>query len=143
MIPVMTRKGYSPEYAVGVTISSAIQGVIVPPSHNLVLYSIVASGIAGGVSVARLFLAGVVPGFVLLATLITVGLIISRARGYPRGDPVERREIPSIVFHGLLSLTPAVIILGEHHLRVGHRHGGRRPRDGLLARPGGAVAIAI
>lgn len=113
MIPVMTKKGYSPEYAVGVTISSAIQGVIVPPSHNLVLYSIVASGIAGGVSVARLFLAGVVPGFVLLATLITVGLIISFARGYPRGDPVERREIPSIVFHGLLSLTPAVIILGS------------------------------
>lgn len=113
MIPVMTKKGYSPEYAVGVTISSAIQGVIVPPSHNLVLYSIVASGIAGGVSVARLFLAGVVPGFVLLATLITVGLIISWARGYPRGDPVERREIPGIVFHGLLSLTPAVIILGS------------------------------
>lgn len=113
MIPIMKRKGYSAEYAVGVTISSAIQGVIVPPSHNLVLYSIVASGIVGGLSVARLFLAGVVPGFVLLATLIAVGLIISNVRGYPRGDPVERREIPSIVLHGLLSLTPAVIILGS------------------------------
>jgi tripartite ATP-independent transporter DctM subunit len=113
MIPIMQRKGYSAEYAVGVTISSAIQGVIVPPSHNLVLYSIVAAGIAGGISVARLFMAGVVPGFVLLATLITVGLIISWARGYPKGDPVERREIPGIVLHGLLSLTPAVIILGS------------------------------
>lgn len=113
MIPIMKRKGYSAEYAVGVTISSAIQGVIVPPSHNLVLYSIVASGIAGGISVARLFAAGVLPGFVLLATLITVGLIISWMRGYPKGDPVEVREIPSIVFHGFLSLTPAVIILGS------------------------------
>jgi len=113
MIPIMKRRGYSAEYAVGVTISSAIQGVIVPPSHNLILYSIAAAGIAGGISVARLFLAGIVPGFVLLATLIAVGLVISTMRGYPRGEPVRRREIPGVVFHGLLSLTPVVIILGS------------------------------
>src|SRR5512142_3207377 len=70
MIPIMKKKGYSPEYSVGLTISSAIQGVVVPPSHNLVLYSIAAAGIAGGISVPRLFLAGILPGFLLLATLI-------------------------------------------------------------------------
>lgn len=113
MIPIMKRKGYSPEYAVGVTISSAIQGVVVPPSHNLVLYSIAAAGIAGGLSVARLFLAGILPGFLLLATLITVGLWISAARSYPKGDPVDRRRIPGVVLHGLLSLTPAVVILAS------------------------------
>lgn len=113
MIPIMKRRGYSAEYAVGVTISSAIQGVIVPPSHNLILYAIAAAGIAGGISIARLFLAGIVPGFVLLATLIAVGLVISTMRGYPRGEPVQRREIPGVVFHGLLSLTPVLIILGS------------------------------
>ncbi len=113
MIPIMKKKGYSPEYAVGVTISSAIQGVVVPPSHNLVLYSIAAAGIAGGLSIAKLFLAGILPGFLLLATLITVGLWISAVRKYPKGDPVERRHIPRIVFHGLLSLTPAVVILAS------------------------------
>ncbi|HYD39615.1 MAG TPA: TRAP transporter large permease [Anaeromyxobacter sp.] len=113
MIPVMKQKGYSAEYAVGVTISSSIQGVIVPPSHNLILYSIAAAGIAGGLSIERVFLAGVVPGFLLLATLIAVGLIISAMRRYPRGEPTARAEIPGIIVHGLLSLTPAVIILGS------------------------------
>ena len=46
MIPMMVEKGYDPDYSVGVTISSAIQGVVVPPSHNMVLYSIVAGGFA-------------------------------------------------------------------------------------------------
>jgi tripartite ATP-independent transporter DctM subunit len=113
MIPVMKSKGYSADYAVGVTISSAIQGVVVPPSHNLILYSIVATGVVGGLSVGKLFMAGIVPGLLLLLTLCTVGVIISLRRKYPKGDPVERRRIPAIVLHGLLSLTPAFFILGS------------------------------
>ncbi|MCE5262174.1 MAG: TRAP transporter large permease, partial [Deltaproteobacteria bacterium] len=113
MIPIMVKKGYSPEYAVGVTISSAIQGVVVPPSHNLVLYSIVASTVIGGISVSKLFMAGIIPGFMLLATLSIVGVIISIKRKYPKGDPVALRQVPAIVFHGFLSLTPAVLILGS------------------------------
>jgi len=122
MIPIMVKKGYSPEYAVGVTISSAIQGVIVPPSHNLVLYSIVAAGVvvpsaAGGmervgIDVGKLFLAGIVPGLLLLVTLCVVGLIISIRRGYPKGDPVAWKQVPGILFHGVLSFTPAFVILG-------------------------------
>jgi tripartite ATP-independent transporter DctM subunit len=113
MIPAMSKKGYSVEYSVGVTISSAIQGVLVPPSHNMILYSIAASGIVGGMSVAKLFLAGMLPGCVLLITVIIVGVIISVRNKYPRGDPVEVRKIPMILFHGLVSLTPVVIILGS------------------------------
>jgi tripartite ATP-independent transporter DctM subunit len=113
MIPIMKKKGYPAEYAVGLTISSAIQGVVVPPSHNLVLYSIVASSVIGGISVAKLFLAGIVPGILLLITLCTVGVIISIRNKYPKGDPVELRKVPWTVFHGFLSLTPAVIILGS------------------------------
>lgn len=59
MIPAMKKKGYDADYAVGLTISSAIQGVVVPPSHNLVLFSVV----AGGISIKSLFLGGIVPGF--------------------------------------------------------------------------------
>ncbi|MDA8125164.1 MAG: TRAP transporter large permease [Deltaproteobacteria bacterium] len=113
MIPIMVKKGYSPAYAVGVTIASAIQGVVVPPSHNLVLYSIVAASVIGGISVGKLFMAGIIPGFLLLATLSIVGVIISIKRKYPKGDPVEFRKIPMIVLHGFLSLTPAVLILGS------------------------------
>lgn len=108
MIPAMKKKGYDADYAVGLTISSAIQGVVVPPSHNLVLYSIV----AGGLSIKSLFLGGVVPGFMLLGSLMTVAYLMAVKRGYPASEPIDRREVPGIVFHGLLSLSPAFIILG-------------------------------
>ncbi|MEH7545356.1 hypothetical protein COJ85_21810 [Bacillus sp. AFS076308] len=108
MIPMMKKKGYEADYAVGVTIASAIQGVVVPPSHNLVLYSLA----AGGVSIASLFMAGIVPGFIMLISLMITGYIIARKRGYQKADPVPRAEIGGILLHGLLSLSPAVIILG-------------------------------
>ena len=108
MIPAMVKKGYDADYAVGLTISSAIQGVVVPPSHNLVLYSIV----AGGLSIKSLFLGGIVPGFILLGSLMTVAYLMAIKRGYPPSEPVPRAEMPGIVFHGLLSLSPAFIILG-------------------------------
>jgi len=113
MIPSMIKKGYTPEYAVGVTISSSIQGVLVPPSHNMILYAIAASGIAGGLSIAKLFLAGIMPGIVLLIAMIIVGLIISIKNKYPKGDPVEFRKVPMILVHGMVSLTPVIIILGS------------------------------
>lgn len=108
MIPMMRRKGYDADYCVGLTISSAIQGVVVPPSHNLVLYSIV----AGGISIKSLFLAGIVPGFILLGSIMTVAYFMAVKRGYEKGDPVDRKDVPGIVIHGLLSLSPAFIILG-------------------------------
>jgi tripartite ATP-independent transporter DctM subunit len=108
MIPMMKKKGYDADFAVGVTISSAIQGVVVPPSHNLVLYSLA----AGGISIASLFMAGVIPGLILLVSLLLTGYLIARKRGYEKGDPVPRSEVPGILLHGFLSLTPAVIILG-------------------------------
>ena len=108
MIPAMKKKGYDADYAVGLTISSAIQGVVVPPSHNLVLYSIV----AGGISIKSLFLGGIVPGFMLLASLMTVAYLMALKRNYPPSEPVPREQWAGIVFHGLLSLSPAFIILG-------------------------------
>jgi tripartite ATP-independent transporter DctM subunit len=104
----MKKKGYEADYAVGVTIASAIQGVVVPPSHNLVLYSLA----AGGVSIASLFMAGVVPGFIMLISLMITSYIIARKRGYGKADPVPKSQIGGILLHGLLSLSPAVIILG-------------------------------
>lgn len=108
MIPAMKKKGYDADYAVGLTISAAIQGVVVPPSHNLVLYSIT----AGGLSIASLFLAGIVPGFILLFSLMAVAYFMAIKRGYPPSDPVPKSEVRGIVIHGLLSLSPAFIILG-------------------------------
>lgn len=108
MIPMMKQKGYDTDYAVGLTISSAIQGVIVPPSFNLVLYSVV----AGGVSIKSLFLGGIVPGFLLLITLMSLAYYYACKRGYGKADPIPREKWASTVFNGLLSFSPALVILG-------------------------------
>lgn len=109
MIPMMKKKGYDTDYAVGVTVSSAIQGVVVPPSHNLVLYSLAAGG---GVSISSLFLAGIVPGILMCITLMITSYIIAVKRGYQKAEPVEKREIPGIIRDGLFSMMTAIIILG-------------------------------
>ncbi|OXM84891.1 TRAP transporter large permease [Paenibacillus rigui] len=109
MIPMMKKKGYDTDYAVGVTVSSAIQGVVVPPSHNLVLYSLAAGG---GVSIASLFLAGIVPGLILCVSLMATSYVYAIKRGYAKGDPVQRKDIPKIVLDGVMSLLTAAIILG-------------------------------
>lgn len=108
LIPAMKKKGYDADFAVAVTTSAAIQGVIVPPSHNLVMYSLA----AGGISVSALFLGGIVPGLILLFTLMIVSYVIARKRQYVKGEPVKLKDIPKILRDGFLSLLTGVIILG-------------------------------
>lgn len=108
MIPMMKRKGYDADYSVAVTSSAAIQGVVMPPSHNMILYALA----AGGVSISSLFLAGIVPCLILLAGLMTTSYVIARKRGYEKGDPVVVKEIPKILKDGFLSMMTGVIILG-------------------------------
>ena len=108
MIPMMKKKKYDADYSVAVTSAAAIQGVIMPPSHNMILYAIA----AGGVSISSLFLAGIVPCLILLVSLMTASYFIARKRGYPTGDPVTLKEVPRIIREGILSLMTGVIILG-------------------------------
>lgn len=108
MIPMMKKKGYDADYAVAVTSSAAIQGVVMPPSHNMILYALA----AGGVSISSLFLAGIVPCLVLLAALMTTSYFIARKRGYAKGEPVQLKEVPKILKDGFLSMMTGVIILG-------------------------------
>lgn len=108
LIPMMKKKGYDADYSVGVTISSAAQGVLIPPSHNMIIYSTA----AGGVSVGALFMGGLVPGILLGLILMVVTYIIAVKRNYPKGDPIKREEVPKIIREGFLGLFTAVIIIG-------------------------------
>lgn len=108
LIPAMKKKGYDADYAVAVTTSASIQGVIFPPSHNLVLFSVA----AGGVSVSSLFLGGIVPGLVLMFTLMIISYTIAVKRNYPKGEPITWSQVPKIIRDGFLSLMTGVIILG-------------------------------
>lgn len=109
MIPVMEKKGYDTDFAVNVTITSSTQGIIIPPSHNAIIYAWVAGG---GVSVASLFMAGVVPGVMIGVGLLVVSLIISYKRDYPRERMVTFKEAIKITRDAFLGLVTAVIIIG-------------------------------
>lgn len=80
MIPQMEKRGFSKDYAVDVTVSAALVALLLPPSHNLILYSAIAGG---GVSIADLFAAGIVPALLLALGVMAAAYFLARARKYP------------------------------------------------------------
>jgi tripartite ATP-independent transporter DctM subunit len=108
MIPMMRQKGYDNEFSTALTVASATQGIIIPPSHNMIIYAMA----AGGVSVGRLFLAGYIPGILIGVSLMITSYIIAIKRGYPREKRPPLRECVRISVDGLLAVFAAVIIVG-------------------------------
>ncbi|MBO4911219.1 MAG: TRAP transporter large permease [Butyrivibrio sp.] len=82
LIPMMVEEGYDDDFSTAVTITSSCEGLLVPPSHNMVIYAMS----AGGVSIGSLFLAGYIPGALLAISLMVGSYIISKKRHYPKGD---------------------------------------------------------
>ncbi len=109
MIPMMRKKGYDKDYAVSVTCTASIQGVVVPPSHNIILYALAAGG---ATTISSLFMAGIIPGIVLGASLMVASYIMAVKRNYPKGETISKDQWTRIIIHGLLSLTTALIIIG-------------------------------
>jgi tripartite ATP-independent transporter DctM subunit len=109
MIPQMVKQGYPRVFATNVTICGSVQALLIPPSHNAVIYSIAAGG---SVSVASLFLAGVFPG--LLFGLCLIGLVLwtARRKNLPKEKPIPLRDVPRIVLDALWGLVTVVIIMG-------------------------------
>jgi len=105
MIPQMAARGYDRDYAVNVTANAAIIALMIPPSHNMILYSIAAGG---NVSVADLFTAGIIPGLLLAAALMFTAWWVAVKRGYP-ADP-----FPGFARVGyyLLASLPGILLIG-------------------------------
>lgn len=109
LIPMMKKSGYDDDYAVNVTITSACQGLIIPPSHNMIIFA----ASAGGLSVARLFLGGMLPGILLGLALMIVSYIIAVKRNYKKGEKTSFRDALKITIDaGLGMMTAVIIILG-------------------------------
>ncbi len=108
LIPMMKEKGYDDDFSVGITVTSACQGVIIPPSHNMIIYSLA----AGGVSVGRLFLGGFIPGVLLGVGLMIVSYIFAIKRNYPKERKYTLKEALQITKDAILGLFTAVIIIG-------------------------------
>ncbi|MDW5377571.1 TRAP transporter large permease [Halomonas sp. HP20-15] len=109
LIPVMKEKGYDADYAVNVTVTSSIAGVVIPPSHNMILYAVAAGG---GISITQLFIAGIVPGVLMCLALAVAAYIVAVKRGY-KGEPFPGWSALIISFAAALpGLMTAVIIVG-------------------------------
>lgn len=105
MVPQMEKRGYGTDYAVNVTVTSSIIALMLPPSHNLIIYSISAGG---RLSIADLFTAGIIPGLMLALALMIAAWAVARRRGYPT-EPFPGRRALGALF---ISAVPGLILVG-------------------------------
>ncbi|MBV8165982.1 MAG: TRAP transporter large permease, partial [Alphaproteobacteria bacterium] len=109
MIPQMEKVGFPRVFATNVTITASVQALLVPPSHNAVIYSL-ATG--GTISVIALFMAGVLPGLLLGFSLIVLCLVLAYRNGHPKGELVPLPQALKIVGEALWGMVTVAIILG-------------------------------
>ena len=109
MIPQMEKVGYPRVFATNVTISASVQAILVPPSHNAVIYSLATGGV---ISITSLFMAGIVPGLLLGLALILLCLYIAYRDGHPTGQSVPVRDAVRITIDATWGLITIVIIIG-------------------------------
>lgn len=108
LIPAMVEEGYDKDFSAAVTASSSIIGPTIPPSNIMVIY-----GAFMQVSIAGLFLAGVLPGLLIAAVLMVMTARISKKRGYPVGERrATLKEILVAFKESFVALLMPVIILG-------------------------------
>jgi tripartite ATP-independent transporter DctM subunit len=105
MIPQMKARGYGADYAVNVTSMAALIALMIPPSHNMIIYSI--SG-GGRISIADLFTAGIIPGLLLAVALSITAYLVARRRGYP----TEPFAGFSHAFTLFLNAVPGLLLIG-------------------------------
>ncbi|MCY4463074.1 MAG: TRAP transporter large permease [Albidovulum sp.] len=109
LVPVMKEKGYDADYAVNVTVTSSIAGIIIPPSHNMIIFAIAAGG---GISISKLFLAGVVPGVLMCICLAVAAYLVAVRRNYSAEKFPGLSALVLSFFGAIPGLLTAVIIVG-------------------------------
>jgi tripartite ATP-independent transporter DctM subunit len=109
LIPVMKEKGYSGDYAVNVTVTSSIAGVVIPPSHNMIIFAVAAGG---GISISKLFLAGVIPGILMCLCIAVAAYILAIKHNYPSEPFPGFREVAVSAAAAIPGFITAVIIVG-------------------------------
>ncbi|MBO1265234.1 TRAP transporter large permease [Proteiniclasticum sp. SCR006] len=107
LIPMMVDEGYDADFSTAVTITSSVEGLLVPPSHNMVIYATT----AGGISVGSLFLAGYMPGAILAVSLMVMSYIISVKRNYPKGDKFNLMSLLKQLLTSFWALAAVLIVV--------------------------------
>lgn len=107
LIPMMVNQGYDDDFSTAVTITSSCEGLLVPPSHNMVIYAMA----AGGISVGSLFLAGYLPGALLAVSLMVGSYIISVKRNYPKGAKFSVKNLVKQFAVSFWALAAVIIVV--------------------------------
>ncbi len=107
LIPIMKKEGYDGEFATAVTMTSSVQGLLIPPSHNMIIYAMA----AGGLSISALFIGGLVPGIFLGLALMAFSYYLAVKRQYPKGDSFNFRVLLSAIKESILGLMTVVIVV--------------------------------
>lgn len=106
-IPMMVNMGYDADFSTAVTITSSVEGLLIPPSHNMVIYATA----AGGLSVGALFMAGYIPGVMLALSLMVGSYIISVKRHYPKGEPFKFSRFLTCMKSSIWALLSVMIVV--------------------------------
>jgi TRAP transporter, DctM subunit len=107
LIPMMNKQGYDPEFSTAITMTSSVQGMLIPPSHNMIIYAMA----AGGLSVSALFMAGIVPGMVLGLALMIFSFYLSVKRKYPKGKPFSFKYFIKSLWESIWGLGTVLIVV--------------------------------
>ena len=108
MIPEMNRMGYNREFSVAVTTTAATTGLVIPPSNIMIVYAVA----CGTVSIAAIFIAGVIPGILLGLCIMAVCVVYALRNRYRGGEPVPLRQVAFAFRRAFLSLFLMVVIIG-------------------------------
>ena len=109
LIPMMHKQGYDKEFSTAVTMTSSVQGMLIPPSHNMIIYAMA----AGGISVSALFMAGIVPGVLLGIALMIYSYYLSVKRNYPKGTPFTMTNLWTALKKSIWGLgTVLIVVIG-------------------------------
>ncbi|XDA97629.1 TRAP transporter large permease [Sulfitobacter sp. LCG007] len=109
MVPQMKERGYGIDYAVNITVVGSIIALMLPPSHNMIIYSISAGG---RISIADLFTAGIIPGFLLALSLMVAAYFVAKKRGYPTEAFPGLRMLGHLFVNAMPGLILVAIIFG-------------------------------
>ena len=107
MIPSMVKNGYKKDFASAVVAASSIMGPIIPPSIPFILY-----GVLANVSIASLFLGGIIPGILLGVSMAVIIWVYARRHNFPREKPPTFLEFLSSFVKALPPLGMPLLVLG-------------------------------
>jgi tripartite ATP-independent transporter DctM subunit len=108
MSPMQKKAGYDPAYSAAINVTSCITGLLIPPSNVLIIYALT----AGGISVATLFMAGYIPGILMGLSIMVVGAVIAKRRGYPVAERPTMAIALKAFWDAFPSLLLVVVVMG-------------------------------